>query len=553
MPPSPLETLRRAAALYEARRFEEAAELCETLLALPAPPRDAFHLAGLVAFERKEHARSIMLLRKALAAGIETPVLHGNLAICLATTGEISNALNHAAVAVRMAPHSPEAQAALADVYFSMGGVGGAVTHLRAALKLDPSPPIHSNLLYYMNFLSGYRPGELADEHRAFGRAYADPMTPLPPPTNSKDPERKLRIGYLSADMYSHSVAHFLAPLLEAHDRSRHEIHLFPSVKRPDAVTERLRGLSDVFTSVLDLDDLGAARAIRNANIDVLVELGGHTGNSRLLVLAHKPAPVQVSWLGYPNTTGVSAVGYRLTDSLVDPEGDADKHHVESLYRLPDGFLCYEPPAGTPDVAPPPSLARGHITFGSFNTLAKVSPKVIELWVRILKKTPGSRMYMKSAALTDPGVRAHVTKQFVDQGLEENRLTLEGRTPGQLGHLERYAEIDIALDPFPYNGTTTTCEALTMGVPVVALDGDRHASRVSASLLMRLGLASLVGATPKHYQSIAIALASNPARLAELRAGMRERIASSPLANKSAFARQVEAAYRTMWSAWCSA
>lgn len=552
MPPSPLDTLRRAAALYEARRLGDAAALCDELLATPRPPADGFHLAGLLAFELGDHERGIDLLQKALAAGIQNPAVHSNLAICLAARGHVSKAYENAAAALRMAPMSAHANAAAADVFLAMGAVGEAVTHLRAALRVEPSPPVHSNLLYALNFIPGYKQAELVAEHKKFGEAYEDPAIRGVRHGNDPDPERKLRIGYLSGDMYSHSVAHFLEPLLRAHDRNAVFVHAFPSVKRPDAVTERLRALSDAWTPLFGRSDEEAAKAIREAGIDVLVELGGHTGDSRLLVLAEKPAPVQVSFLGYPNTTGLVSAQYRLGDALVDPESEPASHFTETIVRLPGGFLCYEPPPDAPDVAPLPAQTRGGVTFGSFNTLAKMSPKVVELWARIVRKTEGSRLFLKAGPLADAGVRERVTKQFVDQGLDASRLVLEGRTPGQLGHLARYAEIDIALDPFPYNGTTTTCEALFMGVPVVALSGDRHAARVSASILRRIGLDSLAAETPKQYQQIATALAQSRPRLVEMRAGLRARLLGSTVCDGARYAREVEAAYRSMWQAWCS-
>jgi predicted O-linked N-acetylglucosamine transferase (SPINDLY family) len=439
----------------------------------------------------------------------------------------------------------------MSDALLAMGAVPEAMQQLRRSLEVASAPEVHSNLLYAMNFVGTVPRKEVLQEHRAWGRAWGE-AAPAMPHANAREPERRLRVGYLSADMRLHSVAYFLAPLLAAHDRAAVEVHGFPSVRRPDATTERLRGLCDGWTPVHALSDADAAAAIRDAGIDVLVELGGHTGQSRLRVLAHRPAPVQVSWLGYPNTTGLDAVGFRLTDAMVDPEGDADAHHVEKLWRLPSGFLCYEPPPAAPDVGPPPSAATGTITFGSFNTLAKTSPRTIELWARILRHVEGSRLVLKSGPLADAGVRQRVTQLFAQQGVDAARLVLDGRTGSLDAHLARYGEIDVALDPFPYNGTTTTCEALWMGVPVVALEGDRHVARVSASILRRLGLDGLVASTPKDYQAIATGLARDRARLAELRRGMRERMRGSPLGDGARFAREVEQAYRAMWRAWCA-
>ncbi len=545
-------SIEYAAELYRLRRFDEAAELCERLLSAQGRVAGhAAHLAGLIAFERGQQLRGIELLERAIAAGIRSPTTYANLAICLAFVGRISDAQTQANLALSMDPMSPSAHAALADVLMSMGAVGESITHLRQALHTERAVPFLSNILYQLNFLPGYTPSDLSKEHRAFGAEFSHPVYRLAGHTNNPDPLRKLRIGYLSADMRSHSVAHFLQPLIAAHDRNVVHVIGFPSVHRPDGVTERLRSLCDEWIPVDTLSDDEAALAIRAARIDILVELGGHTGDSRLMVLDRRPAPVQVAWCGYPQTTGLEAVGYRLTDALVDPEGDVDRHYVESLVRLPSGFLCYEPPPDAPDVAPLPSSSSPVITFGSFNTLAKMTPKVVELWARIVRKAGNARLLLKANPLSDPGVCNYVKNQFAKHDFDLSKLVLEGRTNGQAAHLARYSEIDIALDPFPYNGTTTTCEALWMGVPVVSLQGDRHVARVTSALLQRVRLESLVGTTPKQYQTIALDLAKNRQRLAELRAGMRTRLSGSSLCNQSGFAREIEAAYRTMWQTFC--
>lgn len=549
--PAPV-SMEAAAQLYQQRRLAEAADVCERLLDTPGRASvHAAHLLGLISYERGEQLRGIELLERALAGGIRSATLHGNLAICMASVGRISDAQKHANVALAMDPMSPSAHAALADVLMTMGAVAESIVHLRQALQVERSVPISSNILYQLNFLPGYSSADIAKEHRAFGATFSNPVYRLAGHQNEPDPQRKLRIGYISADMRSHSVAHFLTPLLEGHDRQHFEVFGFPSVKRPDAVTERLRSLCDAWIPLHTLSDDDAARAIRAANIDILVELGGQTGESRLMVLDRRPAPVQVAWCGYPQTTGLEAVQYRLTDALVDPEGDIDRHYTEKLIRLPSGFLCYEPPPDAPEITPLPSASSSVVTFGSFNTLAKMTPKVVELWARIVRKAGNARLLLKATPLSDPGVREYVQQQFAKQEFDLSKLILEGRTNGQAAHLARYADIDIALDPFPYNGTTTTCEALWMGVPVIALQGDRHAARVSAALLHRVGLETLVGTSPKQYQTIALDLAKNRKRLAEVRAGLRERMRSSSLYNKLGFAGEVEGAYRTMWQTFC--
>jgi len=546
------DSLEYAAHLYETRRLEEAAEVCERLLLVPGRgAAHAAHLAGLVAFERGQQLRGIELLQQAVAAGIRTPTMFANLAICMSSVGRVSEAYENAQMALSLDPMAPTAHAALAEVLMTMGAVAESIAHLRQSMHSEVIVPHASNILYQLNFLPGYSAADLAKEHRTFGEKFSNPDRRFPRLVRDPNPDRKLRVGYLSADMRSHSVAHFLAPLLETHDRSVVEVIGFPSVQRPDVVTERFRKACDEWIPVQSLGDDAAAAAIHGANIDILVELGGHTGDSRLMVLDRRPAPIQVSWCGYPQTTGLDVVDYRLTDALVDPEGEIDRHYTEKLVRLPSGFLSYEPPVDAPEVAPPPSAQSDVVTFGSFNTLAKMSPKVVELWARIVRKAGNARLVLKASPLSDPMVRDYVQKQFAKQDFDLSKLVLEGRTSGQGAHLARYGEIDIALDPFPYNGTTTTCEALWMGVPVISLQGNLHVSRVTSGLLQRVGLESLVATTPKQYQQIAIDLAKNKKRLAELRSGMRARLMGSPLLNKAGFAREVEAAYRTMWQTSC--
>jgi predicted O-linked N-acetylglucosamine transferase (SPINDLY family) len=276
--------------------------------------------------------------------------------------------------------------------------------------------------------------------------------------------------------------------------------------------------------------------------------LAGHTGARILLpILARRPAPLQVSWLGYPNSTGLSALDYRLTDPLVDPEGEGDQYYSERLVRLPGGFLCYLPPEDAPEPAPAPAANNGFVTFGSFNMLPKLSGATIALWSRIMLRVPKSRLVLKSQPLADQRTRMRVLSAFARYGIAEERITLSGALPSFSEHLAHYRCIDLALDTFPYNGTTTTCEALWMGVPVLALDGDRHAGRVAGSLLRRLGLDELVAHDADEYLERAVALAASPGRLAGYRATLRPLMAGSPLCDGARFAAEVEKAYREMW------
>ncbi len=291
--------------------------------------------------------------------------------------------------------------------------------------------------------------------------------------------------------------------------------------------------------------DHEVAERVRRDGIDILVDLAGHTANNRLGVFAQRAAPVQISYLGYPDTTGLPTIDYRLTDAVADPDG-ADAGYAERLYRLPDGFLCYEPPADAPAVTARPGALRGTITFASFNNLAKVNDAVVDAWARILAGVPGSRLLLKNRALGDAGVRERCAGMFAARGIGPERLEMTGWTADQHSHLALYGEVDIALDTFPYNGTTTSCEALWMGVPVVTLAGDHHVGRVGRSLLGRIGLEALCAADPADYVDLAIRLAARPDKLDALRANLRP-LMRVRLCDALAFTRTLEAAYRAIY------
>jgi predicted O-linked N-acetylglucosamine transferase (SPINDLY family) len=355
-----------------------------------------------------------------------------------------------------------------------------------------------------------------------------------------------MRIGYVSSDLRKHSVAYFLEPLLAHHDPARFEITCYFSHKDADATTARLKGLAHRWRDVADLDDDQLLRTITDDGIDVLVDLNGHTGGNRLPVFARRAAPVQVSFIGYPDTTGVTQMDFRISDEIADPSG-SERYCTESLVRLPGCFLCYQPPDKAPDVERPPFEKNGFITFGSFNNLAKVNPGVISLWARLLSENPECRLIIKNPSLTDKATRERYQALFVAEGIVPERLGLLGYIPEDNGHLGAYARIDVALDSFPYNGTTTTCEAMWMGVPVVTLRGDRHCSRVGASLLTAGGFTEWIAASEQQYCDIAQRLALERGQIAELRTSMRERIRRSALCSAEGYTRNVELAYVSMY------
>jgi predicted O-linked N-acetylglucosamine transferase (SPINDLY family) len=361
-----------------------------------------------------------------------------------------------------------------------------------------------------------------------------------------------LRIGYLSPDFCSHSVAFFVEPLLATHDRGSFEILCYANVTQPDQITEHLQRLGHTWRDIVRLRDEDVAVQIRQDHVDILVDLTGHTANNRLQVFARKPAPVQVAYLGYPNTRGFTAMDYWLSDAHADPPGQTERFYVEEIVRLPHGFNCYRPPAANPDVRALPARAVGHITFGSFNNAPKVNARVIALWARILNALPEARLIMKARQLVDSATKANFHRLFEQHGVTPERVEMISWVPSSTAHLELYNRIDIGLDCFPYNGHTTTCEALWMGVPVITLAGLTHAGRVGVSLLSQVGLGELIADTPEVYAELAVALARDLVRLETLRHGLRDRVTQSPLTDASIITRSFEAAYRQMWRRWCA-
>lgn len=460
-------------------------------------------------------------------------------------------AANYRAV-LEVDPGDVRARFGLGNSLLMMGRPDEAETCFRRAIAESPNfVAAHSNLLLCLHYRKGDQGRALYEEHIAWAKRHAGGIA-----TGSfgadfdRSPARPLNVGYVSPNFEEHSVASFLEPLLATHDRAGFRIFCYSNVANPDPVTRRLSALCDVWRDIHRLGDDEAARLIREDRIDILIDLAGHTGGARPLLFARGPAPVQATWLGYPDTTGLERMDYRITDADADPEGEADARHSERLLRLATGFLCFAPHADSPQVALSPVFKVGHITFGCFNSLPKVTPELIALWSKILAGVPRSRLVLKAHALDSDEARRAVRGHFERAGVDGDKVELRGPDASSHDHLARYGTVDIALDTYPYHGTTTSCEALWMGVPVVSLAGRTHVSRVGVSILARVGLSELVAASPDEYVMKAIALARDPGRLRELRGGLRERMRASPLLDSAGFARGLEAAYRQMWARW---
>lgn len=535
-------------------RHRQALDWYEKALGVWKDFPEALNNIGVTLQDMGRPAEAVPYFERALAAreGYVDPLI--NLSNTLRDSGRPEKAIECLRKAAEHRPDNPHLWNNLGCSLGDQGRVAEAIECYRKSLQLNPdNHHAFSNLLLNLHYLDSMSAGEIFRLHREYQSRFGAVPAGNRGFGNDPDPERPLRVGYVSADFRRHSVAFFLEPVLECHDLSQVEYYCYSDVPREDALTSKFRSMTGSrWRDIRGMNDGRFAAAVESDRIDVLVDLGGHTAGNRLRAFAQRLAPVQVTWLGYPNTTGLAAMDYRLTDSICDPGGASDCLHSEELVRLPDGFLCFRPAAGSPPAVPPPCLANGSVTFGSFNNMAKMSAAAAALWARVLHANPGSRLALKNKALAEAPARGRVIEAFRAHGIEESRILMSGAIESLEGHLSAYGVVDIALDSFPYHGTTTTCEALWMGVPVVSLQGGSHVSRVGGSLLGHAGLRDLcMAADAAEFVEKATRLARQPAVLARLRGELRERLRLSPLMDERGFTRRLEMAYREMWRRWC--
>ncbi len=496
-------------------------------------------------------AEALVQFEHALRLAPELPRAHAGYGYTLALLGRLREAIDAYHEAVRLQPGYWRAWSNLGAAYMKTGQADLAVEcYQRAAL--NPDFDLH---LFALNYHSERTPDDVFAAHLEWGRRNQQKISATPF-RNTRSARRKLRIGYVSGDFWSHAVAICIEAVLAAHDHSAFEIVCYDNSGRSDQTTARLQGLSSRWRSIAGLSDAQAGALIRKDRIDILVDLSGHTDRNRMALFARRRAPVQANYHGYPNTTGLPAIDYRITDAVADPPGLTEALHTEKLVRLPRCFLCYSPPPEAPAVSSLPVRTKGWFTFGSFSNPAKWNDTVLSAWAAILRRTPRSRLLLHhSLAANETSVvydalRARVLGLFQRGGIAPDRIGLIGfLEPPQ--HLALYNEIDLALDPFPYNGATATCEALWMGVPVVTLEGATHAARVGLAILTSIGLDRFVAPSIEDYVEIAVRAAARPAALSRLRSATRARMAGSPLMDGPGLARALEQAYRQMWQRWC--
>jgi protein O-GlcNAc transferase len=422
------------------------------------------------------------------------------------------------------------------------GRIDDAIELFLKALDIQPDfRTAADSLLFVINNSDKYTPEQISNEH--FRLSARCPVSADQKCNRKYNKKAKIRVGYVSPDFKSHSVGFFIEPVLRQHSKEEFEIYCYDHVSVPDETTERMKSFGSIWRPIFGMSDLEVANLVSADDIDILVDLSGYSKGNRLGVFALQPAPIQVTWLGYPNTTGLKQIDYRLTDSIADPPGMTEHLHSERLIRLPGSFLCYTPSISTPEVADLPSRP---LVFCCFNNYPKLSDTILALWAKILHAVPGASLLLKNSQLGDSGVRSKLIVRFAELGTDSAQLILSGFEDNREEHLRRYGSCHIALDTFPYNGTTTTCEALWMGVPVVTLAGTSHASRVGASIMNNIGLPELVATSADQYVDIAVSLANDLVRIQDYRNRLRMRLSSSPLMDAVTFTRDLEKSYRWM-------
>lgn len=455
--------------------------------------------------------------------------------------------------AINQNPDNPAHYFSLSNLLIAQGKIKDALECCQKCLELQPDHNrAFSNLLMSLHYISDIQPQEIFRLHQEYDRHFKPDI--LPQREFSKNQPEKLNIGFVSGDFRRHSVSYFLIPLLENIDRSKFSITCYSCGKSRDDITQQIMDLCENWREICGVSEQSAAELIMADNIHILIDLSGHTADGRMPLFYQRPAPVSVSWLGYPDTTGLSVMDWRIVDDVTDvavTEEDTQEMCSEKLLRF-SRFLCYKPDDSSPGITPAPHATNNFITFGSFNNYAKVSDDCLKVWCEILRQVPDSRLLLKSRGLTDPYMESIVYERFKAHGIFPDRIDFCGYTQTHQQHLERYGQIDIALDTFPYNGTTTTFEALWMGVPVLTLTGQTHAARVGTSILQKTGLSEFIAKNQEEYVALACALAANPEKITQLREQMRDSLAKSPFMDGANFAAEFCQGLQHIWSEYIS-
>ncbi len=547
---SVVEWMQAAAAHYDAGRLHEAEKLYRQALATAPGHAEAWHRLGMLADHAGAARDAVGLIRRAIELDANRPEYWNNLGTVHENLRELDEAERAFKEAVRLRPDYAVAHNNLGEVYKTLGRLAASIACYRTALAHNPDfDAAHSNLLMSLNYDLATTRAELHAAHLGYGATWRRRQRPSPPHHSQPDPERMLRLGYVSPDLRLHAVMRFFEPILRAHDRRRFAVILYSECPITDDVGKRLREHDDTWRVTWRRSTDDVARQVREDRIDILVDLAGHTRHNRLDVFAAKPAPVQATYLGYPNITGLDAIDYRITDETLDPPAENDCQGGERLVRLGGSFFCFEPPRGAPNVSPPPSLERGHVTFGIHHPLMKLNEPLLECWRGIHERLPTARFLFLRDSL-EGDVARELRQRLAASGIPEACYELRKISTEGLSYLEQYRDVDLVLDCFPFTGHTMTCEVLWQGVPVVTLCGDRPSARLSASVLRSLAINDFVAHSREEYVDIAVRAATDAVRLTELRSGLRDMMREK-LCDAATFTSRLEEAYRTMWGQWC--
>lgn len=509
---------------------------------------EAYNNLGVIYRDQDNLDKSAMCYQSALAINPKFAQSLNNIGVVYTVQGKLDEAYAYVRSAIEEDPMYSEAYNNLGVLYRDEGMIAEAIKCYEKCLSINIlSRNSGQNRLLAMNYLPSLEVKDVYRAHKDWGELFAKQFTRFSSFTNTLDTHRQLRIGYMSPDFFIHSVSYFIEAILTNHNKNDFHVICYSNVVKEDAKTHKLKQLPSEWRNITALSAQQAATLIREDKIDILVELAGHTSGNRLDVTAMKPAPIQITYIGYPNTCGVPTIDYRITDSVADPH-NSDQYYVEELVRLPTGFLCYTPSPEAGSVLPLPALTNGHVTFGSFNNLAKINDEVLDLWSAILKAVNNSRLVIKCKPFASETVKKKFIAKFQDRGIDSSRLTLIGLLPMNHDHMQAYSLMDISLDTFPYAGTTTTCEALWMGVPVVTLTGKSHAHNVGASLLTQIGCPEWICSTKEQYIACAVSLSSCLSTLSKTRTSIRDRMQSSPLCDSKPFTLSLERVFRDKWA-----
>ncbi|MBL8885107.1 MAG: hypothetical protein JNK16_00485 [Phycisphaerales bacterium] len=526
----------------ETGRFEQAAFAAERRAALLPMDFGAQSTLIEMLLAAKKPEDAIARARAVFEKSKSSPGAVLVLASALLYAGRGSECASMIAERLQAGLQSDDLRGMRASALLAMGRTPEAAAELRTILSHTPH---QRSALSLLATVLNYIPDVDPEEHFQIHVRYGKEMEKLQPPaTQRAAPVNRLplTVGMLSPDLHEHSVARFVEPIVRHADGGRVRTVLISMSLKPDATSERLASFADAWRDLRPASWSRLAQICAEEKIDVLIELGGHMTNTPLPFMTPRIAGLQGSAIGYPNTTGLPTIDFRLVDSITDPPGESDRFNTEKLIRIDPCFLCFQPPESAPDVSPLPAVRNGFVTFGSFNSFSKLNDRVLADWAELLKRVPGSRLHIKGLAADDPGTKRDLQQRAASAGIAPDRLTVLGKESTTRAHLERYFEIDIALDTYPYHGTTTTCEALWMGVPVVTRVGTAHASRVGGSLLRAAGLPQLITSDRETYMNAAESLAKNIGKLASMRSGLREQMRASALCDGPAYAKRWEAA-----------